>query len=399
MVYDLVIIGGGAAGLFAASNIEVHSGLILEKTGQIVTKLLMSGAGQCNITHAGDIKDYITHYGSNGKKIRSCLYKHNNLELIEFLHRNDIETITREDGKVFPKSMKASDVLNMMIEKAKINGFTVKLNSPVEVLMPHISDDGANLWKIVTDKENYLAKRVIIASGGCSYPTTGSDGNFFKVLSEGLGVEITKLYPSLSPVNVYDYGFAELSGISFPHCQLSLWRDGRKLSAASDDALLLTHTNFSGPLVLNHSRYMRTGDTIKFNYIYPVDYAEALKKITTAMKKNKSSVSNVVSILFNLPRSFARELCTLSQDKPKAIARKLTEDTYTVKSTGGFDTAMATSGGVSLKEISSKTMELKKCPGIYVIGECLDVDGDTGGYNLQFAYSSAMAVSDALKSI
>ena len=141
---------------------------------------------------------------------------------------------------------------------------------------------------------------------------------------------------------------------------------------------------------------MKTGDIIRFNYIYPSDFREVLECITAAMDGNRSGIAGVTASLFNLPKNFAKAVCMRASNKARAIAALLTEDEYVVKSVEGFKTAMATAGGISLSEVNPKTMELKKHPNIFAIGECLDVDGDTGGYNLQFAYSSARAAADAV---
>ena len=227
MVYDVIIIGAGASGLFAASNIKTDRGLILEKTHRPGTKLLMSGSGHCNITHGGDIRDYITHYGEHGKKIRSCLYKHNNLELVEFLHSHGVETVTREDGKVFPESMKAADVLNLLLRLAESNGFDILRDTQVTgISQTGAESDSDGCLKVTTPRGTFTAMKLIIATGGCSYPTTGSDGSFFRILHNDLGLEITSLQPSLSPVNVYDYPYGELSGISFPVLRLPTGETG-----------------------------------------------------------------------------------------------------------------------------------------------------------------------------
>ncbi|MDD7719419.1 MAG: aminoacetone oxidase family FAD-binding enzyme [Eubacteriaceae bacterium] len=392
MTYDKVIIGAGAAGLFAASKITAKNGLILEKTSRPGTKLLMSGNGQCNITHGGDIKDYVNHYGIHGKKIRSCIYKYNNHQLMDFLHVNGVETLIREDGKVFPKSLKSSQVLEMLLMKAKSNGFQLISANPVTGI--HVSSE--KIWTIVTEKGSYKAEKIIIATGGCSYPATGSDGSFFQIMKRDLDIKITRLKPSLSPVNVYNYPYEELSGISFPHASLTLWRNGKKVSQNTNDSLLLTHRNFSGPLVINHSREIETGDTVKINYVYPLNNQDALQLIASAMNRNKADISNVTASLFNLPKTFCKVICARAGNKAKTIAAMLTEDSFTVKSVGGFNTAMATAGGIDLSQINLKTMEFKDYPGLFALGECLDVDGDTGGYNLQFAYSSASAIADFL---
>ena len=411
----------------------------------------MSGGGQCNITHSGSVKDFICRYGKNGGKIRSCLYKYNNLHLQAFLHENGIPTITREDGKVFPKSMNARDILDMLQQQAMRNGFQLRCNTQVTRLT---RCESQNSWCAETKDNTFLGKNLIIASGGCSYPSTGSDGNLFPVLKRDLDVQITPLAPALTPVFVENYPYGQLSGISFENAELQLWRQpaGKEGGAANSSInstaggtpagstdfktgvaptgstggktgvaptgsanfkknnaaqnsksmpfrktdsytgpLLLTAENFSGPLILNASRDFCAGDRILLNYLYPLKKEEVLSRINSAMKKSNAQLSNLLPKTFRIPKNFAASIIAQTGEKPKAVASKLTEDTFTISALGGFRKAMATTGGISLSEINARTMECKKHPNLYFIGEMLDVDGETGGYNLQFAYSSACA--------
>lgn len=452
MIYDCIIVGAGAAGLSCAASADFKiNGLILEKTARPGTKLLMSGGGQCNITHSGSVKDFICRYGKNGGKIRSCLYKYSNLHLQAFLHENGIPTITREDGKVFPKSMNARDILDMLQQQAMRNGFQLRCNTQVTRLT---RCESQNSWCAETKDNTFLGKNLIIASGGCSYPSTGSDGNLFPVLKRDLDVQITPLAPALTPVFVENYPYGQLSGISFENAELQLWRQpaGKEGGAANSSInstaggtpagstdfktgvaptgstggktgvaptgsanfkknnaaqnsksmpfrktdsytgpLLLTAENFSGPLILNASRDFCAGDRILLNYLYPLKKEEVLSRINSAMKKSNAQLSNLLPKTFRIPKNFAASIIAQTGEKPKAVASKLTEDTFTISALGGFRKAMATTGGISLSEINARTMECKKHPNLYFIGEMLDVDGETGGYNLQFAYSSACA--------
>ncbi len=388
MTYDCIIIGAGAAGLFCSASFQRPvRGLILEKTKQPGTKLLMSGGGQCNITHDGSIKDFVECYGKNGGKIRSCLYKYNNEHLRKFLHDGGIDTITREDGKVFLASMDARDIRDFLLAKSRENGFVIQYESPVCRIQRN--DDG--LWQGFTTNENYLCRSLVIASGGCSYPTTGSDGNLFPVL-RSLGIEITPLRPALAPVNVRNYPYGELSGISFENVHLSVWRSERKAAEAVGD-LLFTHSNLSGPLILNSSKEIRQGDIIKLNYLYPETKSAVAEKISNCSKNRKASLSNLLSKELDLPKSFLQVILKETGERQKEVAARLTADSFLVDSVAGYNKAMVTTGGIALSEINPKTMELKRFAGFYAVGEVLDVDGCTGGYNLQFAYSSANAAS------
>ncbi len=391
-MYDCIIVGAGAAGLYcSASFTHKTNGVILEKTKHPGTKLLMSGNGQCNITHNGSIKDFIPHYGKNGNKIRSCLYKYNNVHLTEFLKENGIPLFYRNDGKIFPKSMKAQDILDMLLSKIRQNGFEIKCNHEVTEIRQY-----GTKWKVFCGSEEYIGNNLILSTGGFSYPTTGSDGSIFPVLKRDLNIKLTDFHPALAPVSVYNYPYSKLSGISFKNVQLSLWRDGKKIEENCDD-LLFTHKDFSGPAVLNISKYIRKGDIIKFNYLYPMERKDITQKITETTLNYHGDWKNILPKEFGLPKKFIEHILQDAGQKPKLVAERLSEDSFTVTKVADFKTAMATSGGINLSEINLKTMELKKHSHIYAIGEMLDIDGHTGGYNLQFAFSSAMTVSRELK--
>lgn len=390
MYYDCIIVGAGAAGLFCGASFPGKvNGLILEKTKRIGTKLLMSGNGQCNITHSGSIKDFIPCYGKNGGRIRSCLYQYHNDHLREFLHKNGVATFVREDGKVFPKSMDAKEIRDMLLRKAQQNGFILQGETPVTGL-----SETADGWCLSTNGSDYLAKRVIFATGGCSYPTSGSDGSLFDVLKADLNLEIIPPKPALSPIKVSDYPYTDLSGIAFPNAAVTLSAEGKKLASHSG-GLLLTHRDFSGPAVMNISKYGIIGGQIQLNYVHPHTYEDALALLKKAMNGSKESTDKIVAGVFDLPKRFTKTIVQRTGNSPKELAKALTGDSFTITSIGSFNQAMATAGGISLSEVNTKTMELKKHPGLFAIGEMLDIDGMTGGYNLQFAYASACAAAKA----
>lgn len=385
MIYDCIVIGAGASGLFFTATLEtpVH-GLVLEKTGRTGTKLLMSGNGQCNVTHSGSIKDFIGCYGKNGKKIRSCLYKGNNLALISFLEDNGIKTLTRNDGKVFPASMKASDILELLIKKTGLNGFDIKLRTAADRIEK--KDFG---WQVFCGGSSFCTKALVIASGGCSYPSTGSDGSFFTAI-KALGIDVTELKPALSSIRVENYPYGSLSGISFENARVSIWRDNKKL-AESSGGLLFTHTELSGPAVMNISKFASPGDRLDINYLSPLSQHEVQERIKESVMSSGGSTANIISRELCLPRRFCQLLAAKCGESIKKLSAMLTGESFIISSVSGFKSAMCTCGGVSLNEIDAAVMEVKKHPSLFIIGEALDIDGITGGYNLQFAYSSARA--------
>ncbi len=392
MYYDCIIVGAGAAGLFCGAAFpQKTKGLVLEKTKRIGTKLLMSGSGQCNITHDGSIKDFIPCYGKNGGRIRSCLYQYHNDHLRAFLHKNGVETFVREDGKVFPKSMEAKEIRDVLERKAVQNGFIIQKDLAVTGLSR--TEQG---WCVSTVRNDFLAKNVILATGGCSYPTSGSDGTIFEVLKRDLKIEIIQPKPALSPIKVQNYPYTELSGIAFANAGVTLTDGDRKL-AAHNGGLLLTHRDFSGPAVMNISKYGIVGGQIRLNYVYPYTYEDVLARLKKTMNGSKESTDKIVAGTFDLPRRFAKVVVQRAGNSPKELAKALTGDTFTITSIGSFNQAMATAGGIALAEMNLKTMELKKHPNLYAIGEMLDIDGMTGGYNLQFAYASACTAAQNIR--
>ena len=200
-------------------------------------------------------------------------------------------------------------------------------------------------------------------------------------------MEIIPPKPALSPIKVQEYPYTDLSGISFPQASVTLMEHGRRL-ASHTGGLLLTHRDFSGPAVMNISKYGIVGGEIQLNYISRT-YEDVLTTLKSALETSRESTENCLASVFNLPKRFTKCIVQRAGHSPKALAKALTMDTFIITSIGSFNQAMATAGGISLAEVNTKTMEIKKHPGLFAIGEVLDIDGMTGGYNLQFAYSSA----------
>ncbi|MEG0291542.1 MAG: NAD(P)/FAD-dependent oxidoreductase [Anaerovoracaceae bacterium] len=383
MIYDVIIIGGGAAGLFCAANAPVGSGLILDQSKTTGLKLLMSGSGQCNLTNAKNIKDFILEYGKNGKRIRTILYKFNNQKTMEFFESQGLPLFVREDLKVFPKSLNSKDVKDILTKNANKNNFEIKTGVKVTKI------DKADFGYIVNDE--YKCQNLVIATGGASYPVTGSDGSIFEIL-KSLDLDIVDIKPALAPIYVQNYQFGDLSGLSFKDCKFAIHLDS-KVAVHDFGDVLLTHTGFSGPGILKVSRYANAGAKLV------IDFAPDL---TAKFDGNgiTKSIGNYICEGTQLPKRFVTKLLslynidfgtktsTLSQKILNALFDEIHSMTLSISGTSGFKEAMVTCGGVSLDEISTKTMESKKHPGLYIIGEVLDVDGNTGGYNLQFAFSS-----------
>ena len=401
--YDVIIIGGGPAGLFAAimcANKKQRIA-ILEKNKSCGRKLLMAGAGKCNITQAGDIHHFLTCYGANAKFLKHALLSFQNEDLLNFFRKRGLEFMTTEKGKIFPKSLKSQDVLNVLLEECRRRSIEIHYESAVESLVKE-----EELFHLETVKGSFESPVVVVATGGLSYPHTGSTGDGF-VWAKTFGHKIVPTKPALTPLKIKNYELSDMSGTSFEELPYTLWRNGKKIGSYQGD-FLLTHTGVSGPGIINNSRFMQSGDVIKCNFVAAESIEEFRSNLTKKLNHGgKTLVKSIVREL-NLTKRFADkvlELCEINDDLKcaeltKATRRKLlttlTEYEMEVKELGGYHVAMVTTGGVSIKEISPKTMESKKVSNLYFIGEVLDIDGDTGGYNIQAAMSTAYIASQAI---
>ena len=392
-VYDVAIIGAGASGLMLAANLDIRysSGVVLEGTSYIGSKILMSGGGRCNITHGGSIKEFVNAYGDDGAKIRKCLYKHNNLELISWLEGVGVPTI-EEEGRVFPASMKAKDVLDALVAEAASNTWQIESDAKVSALEK--SEDGC--WNIELKDRGWIAARnVVVASGGVTYPETGSDGSMLGIM-KGLDITIREMRPALAPIFVKGYPYDELSGISVADVEITIignstvsadaamagvpeenvadnCRREKKKTVRVRGDLLFTHEGFSGPAILNISKFAEKGRLMK------IDYGKSLDELPKRMQR----------MLQERARGESGDVRT------KALEGLLRADEFEIE--GVSDRGMVTSGGVSLEEMDLSNMRCKRFEGLYIIGEALDVDGITGGYNLQMCWSTANSCADALR--
>ena len=286
----------------------------------------------------------------------------------------------------------------MLIKKSEANGFPLLLKEHITDIS---SDDSDGTYIVKTENSSFKTKKLVIATGGMSYPKTGSDGSLYPLI-EKLGIQMIPARPALVPIYTHSYGYRNLSGISFKAVLVRLLENNREIAAQTGD-ILLTHRAFSGPAILDISRYADKGHKLEINYIYPVTGQRAADMIKADFQGNSRELHTYISRIFKIPDAFAVKLienagicpymktsCTEGDEITK-IAEALTCHRYAVSGTGSFSEAMVTAGGVSLDEVNLRNMESKKHSNLFFIGEVLDIDGDTGGFNLQFAYSSAMA--------
>lgn len=391
--FDVAIIGAGPAGLMAALHIPAGlTAVVLEKGARPGRKLLLSGAGQCNLTAAGDIGDFEHCYGDHGRWLRPALRNLTNRDLITFFERRGVAFSCTPEGKYFPKSLRAADILDTLLAELRRRAIALHRDRPVERIA--VVDDR---FVIHGGGDIYESSSLIIATGGKSYPQTGSTGDGQR-LAAALGHTVAPLKPALAPIFPTEHPLAPLMGTSCEAAMLTVLRDGKKVHAAAGP-LLITHTGFSGPLILDNARRMEPGDTLRIAFT-ATGREEFLRGLITASRgRGAIAVKNIVKDA-GLTKNLRESLIRLAGLDPDGRAAELTRAQFaaladafclfpvTIKVLGGFETAMATSGGVTLTEVDPKTMMSRLVPGLFFAGEVLDIDGDSGGYNLQAAFST-----------
>ncbi len=399
----VIVVGGGAAGMMAAisaadSGAEV---ILIEKNEKLGKKVYITGKGRCNITNESDVENLLKNVRSNPKFLYSAFYTFDSYRMMDFLEGEGLKLKTERGNRVFPESDKSSDVIKTLkkaLEKRKVK---IVLNT--KVLNIEIKD-GICHGVIVQsgDKSgSYKADKVIVATGGCSYQSTGSTGDGYRFAKDA-DIKVTKCYPSLVPFNIGSDIPKRLQGLSLRNVKVTLSDKGKVLYKELGE-MLFTHFGVSGPLVLSASTLASGKDVSQMEL--SIDLKPALSKeqlderILRDFSENRNSYfKNSLSRL--LPAKMIPVIVELSEIDEKKQVNNITKEernrlvnllkglTFKVESLRGFNEAIITKGGVSVKEINPGTMEAKKVKGLFFAGEVLDLDAVTGGYNLQIAWST-----------
>ncbi len=403
---DVVVIGGGAAGAFCAALLGERGTrvILLEPNREIGRKLRITGKGRCNLTNNCDKKTFLENIPVNAKFLHSALQAFSSADTMNWFENRGVPLKTERGKRVFPVSDNANDIANAL--EKELNRFGVAV---IHSRAKRILTDENGVCGVETPEESISCCAVVLATGGKSYPGTGSTGDGFYFARE-LGHNVTKIQPSLVPLTVPGEVCPELMGLSLRNVELTVRENGKKIFSELGE-LLFTHFGVSGPLVLSASSHMR--DVAQREYTLHIDLKPALdeaaldKRIQADFVKYRNS--DFINALGDLlPKKLIPVVVRLSGIDPRtkvhsvskqqrhALLRLLKDFTLPVDGTRPIAEAIVSSGGVDVREVSPKTMESKKIKGLYFVGEILDVDGYTGGFNLQIAWSTAFCAARAI---
>ena len=400
----VVIIGGGAAGMAAAIGAAEcgHDVSVYEKNEKLGKKIYITGKGRCNLTNDCDTEDLFRNMVSNGKFLYSAIYGFTNFDIVDLVEANGCPVKEERGARMFPVSDHASDVTGALERKMKSLGVKIFLNEPVSDIV--IRDEKAAGIVLEKSGKSVDADAVVIATGGLSYPSTGSTGDGYRFAKEA-GHTMTPLSPALVPFVCAEDDVKELQGLSLRNIEVTVW-NGKKVLWKEFGEMLFTHFGVSGPVVLSASSY--AAKIIKKTPLrMDIDLKPALSKEQLDARilrdfdeaKNKQ-FKNSLNHLF--PAKLIPVMIERSGIDPEKQVNEVTAEerkrlvdltkAFSVTLTGlrGYNEAIVTQGGVNVKEVNPSTMESKKLQGLYFAGEVLDLDGVTGGFNLQIAWSTGM---------
>ncbi len=396
----VVVIGGGAAGMIAAAT-AANRGLdvyLVEKNRRLGKKMLITGKGRCNITNNTDIEGMVRSIPINGRFLYSAFNAFSNWDIVNLLEKLGVKTKVERGGRVFPKSDRASDVVDALAKFVVKSGVNIIQDEVLEV----ISREGDISHVELKKGGSFRCDSVIVATGGLSYPKTGSTGDGYRFAKDN-GHTVISTRPALVPLEVYEDWVREVQGLSLKNIGIKVLDVNGKLVYEDFGEMLFTHFGVSGPVILSASTCMYDLNKNKYTLIIDLKPALSMEQLDRRIirdfeKYSRKIFSNslddllpkkLIPVIINLSDiSTHKEVNQITREERLRLANLLKNLELNIKSFRPIDEAIITSGGVSVKEIDPKTMESKLVDGLYFAGEIIDVNGYTGGFNLQIAFST-----------
>lgn len=408
MKYDVAVIGAGPAGMMATGIAGLNKArvILIEKNHQPGVKLLITGKGRCNITNqTEELKTLIDKYGKNGRFLYSAFNKFGVQDTIEFFENKGLKTKVERGNRVFPVSDNANDVLDVLMKFLEKSQVEIKTNGEVKKI---ISKNNEIKKIILKNNLEIIADKYIICTGGKSYPKTGSTGDAYKWLTD-LGHKVVKPKPSLTPIIVKQKVVKQLEGLSLKNVEISIYKNNKKIDSRFGETIF-TSNGLSGPIILDMSK--KIADNLSADLKLKIDFKPALDFNTLDQRilkdffqvKNKN-VKNYLDQL--LPKKMIPVIIELSEIDPELKVNSITKPqrkklVHLLKSfelqivdVTGFEKAIITTGGVDLFEVDPQTMKSKIIDNLFFAGEILDLDGPTGGYNLQVCWSTGYLAGES----
>lgn len=405
-----IVIGGGAAGLLAAGRAAERGAevILCEKMGQTGRKIGISGKGRCNLTNCADLNEFMAHFGKNGRFLRQCFQHFFSEDLIDFFKQRKLNLVTERGGRIFPESGRALDVVKVCNDWLTSERVDVRKTAPVTKIIVK----NGQVEAVVCGGKNVHCENVVLATGGKSYPRTGSSGDGYK-LAEALGHTILPPRPYLVPLVSPDPKVHSMAGLDLRNVQVRLYLDGKRKDQAFGE-LSFTGFGLTGPIILSLSGQivdaLDQGKKVQIS----LDLKPALESkklddrlIRDLVKRREESIDSILRGL--LPRQMVPVClasCGISPDTaaatfPGKVRKQLVQwlKDFRIEISGykSFNEAIITAGGVSLKEVDPQTMESKLIKGLFIAGELLDLQADTGGYNMQAAFSTGWLAGSSVR--
>ena len=409
---NIVIIGGGPAGMLAAiaaSKSKNNKVLILEKNEKLCKKMFITGKGRCNLTNNCEHDDFFKNIVTNSKFLYSAFSEFDNIDFKKLIEDNGCKLKVERGNRVFPASDKSYDVIDALKKAIKRNNINVFLNT--EVLKVNELNDSKKFELIIKNNKSIIADKVIVATGGMSYKSTGSTGDGYK-FAKDFDIKVTNLTPSLVPFNVKELDDCKtMQGLTLKNIAIRVIDSNDKIIYKDFGELLFTHFGVSGPTILSASSFVESGEyTLSIDLKPSLNEKQLDQRLIREFENNNKILKNVLSSL--LPNSMigvfihrlqkllnddnVGEMCVsdLNKDLRKVVCNILKDFRFILTSKRGFEEAIITKGGIDVKEINPKTMESKKINGLYFAGEVIDIDALTGGFNIQIAATTGYVAGE-----